>query len=78
MVRTQIALDEDMYKEAQDEARRQGISFAEFCRRALALVLKRETEKEEMPWMRFAGSIDTGDPDLSISVDEIVYGKKRS
>ena len=77
-MRTQIALDEDMYKEAQDEARRQGISFAEFCRRALALVLKRETEKEEMPWMRFAGSIDTGDPDLSISVDEIVYGKKRS
>jgi hypothetical protein len=77
MVRTQIALDEEMYRTAQDEARRQGISFAELCRRALALVLKREAEKEDMPWMRFAGSIDTGDPDSSISVDEVVYGRER-
>jgi hypothetical protein len=77
MVRTQIALDEEMHRAAQDEARRQGISFAELCRRALALVLKRESEKEDMPWMRFAGSIDTGDPDSSISVDEVVYGRER-
>ena len=76
-MRTQIALDEDMYRAAQDEARRQGISFAEFCRRALAMVLKRKAENEEMPWMRFAGSIDTGDPDSSLSVDEVVYGRER-
>ncbi len=77
MVRTKIALDEEMYRAAQDEARRQGISFAELCRRALAFVLKREAEKEDMPWMRFAGSIDTGDPDSSLSVDEVVYGRER-
>jgi len=63
-----------MYKAAQDQARLLGISFAELCRRALALVLKRETES--MPWMRFGGSIDTGDPDSSLSVDEVVYGRE--
>jgi hypothetical protein len=66
-----------MYKAAQDQARRLGISFAELCRQALVLVLKRETETESMPWMRFAGSIDTGDPDSSLSVDEVVYGRER-
>lgn len=76
-MRTQISLDEDMYKAAQDQARLLGISFAELCRRALGLVLKRETETESMPWMRFAGSIDTGDPDSSLSVDEVVYGRER-
>lgn len=77
MVRTQIALDEDMYRQAQDEARRQGISFAEFCRRALALVLNRDTETESKPWMRFAGIVGSGDPNSSQTVDEVVYGQKQ-
>ena len=77
MVRTQIALDEDMYKEAQDEARRQGISYAELCRRALALVLPRGTETKSKPWMRFAGIVGSGDPTSSQTVDEVVYGRKQ-
>jgi hypothetical protein len=75
MVRTQISLDEETYKAAQDEAQRQGISFAEFCRRALAQVLRREAE--EPPWMRYAGILDSGDPNSSQTVDEVVYGRER-
>ena len=51
MIRTQVSLEDDMYREAKKEARRQGISFAELCRRALAQLLRRGSVKE--PWMRY-------------------------
>ena len=37
MIRTQISLEETAYREAKMEARRQGISLAEFLRRAVRL-----------------------------------------
>jgi hypothetical protein len=39
MIRTQISLDEQAYREAKAEVRRQGISLAEFLRRAVRLTL---------------------------------------
>ena len=74
MIRTQISLDEDMYRKAQEEARRQGISFAELCRRSIVAAL---TQTSGMPWMRFAGAIESGRPDASLSVDEVVYRPER-
>ena len=75
MIRTQISLEEDMYREAQREARRQGISFAELCRRALAQVLGHRAQKE--PWMGYAGAVESGDENASRSVDEVVYGRRK-
>ncbi|HEY0511148.1 MAG TPA: CopG family transcriptional regulator [Thermoanaerobaculia bacterium] len=63
-----------MYREAQEEAHRQGISFAELCRRSIAAAL---THATDMPWMRFAGAIESAGPDASRSVDEVVYGRER-
>jgi hypothetical protein len=74
MVRTQISLEEELYKEAQEEAQRRGISFQELCRRTLALAL--HPSKPAQPWMRFSGLVE-GDPDASASVDEVVYGRER-
>lgn len=54
MIRTQISLDPKMYEAARTEARRQGISFAELVRRALASAVP---DSEERPWMAFAGVI---------------------
>ena len=62
-----------MYREAKREARRLGISFAELVRRALAQVLSDQAAVKE-PWMRYAGSVESGDPDASRTVDEVVYG----
>lgn len=73
MIRTQVSLEEDLYREAQEEARRQGISFAELCRRALAQALSHR--RSDKPWMRFAGAVESGDADASRSVDEVVYGR---
>ena len=73
MVRTQISLTTEEYEAAKGEARRLGISLAELLRRSLRSVLRVD---EERPWMRYAGSIESGDPSASQSIDDVVYGRK--
>ena len=75
MIRTLISLDERTYREARAEAKRQGISFAEFCRRALARALL--PARGAKPWMHYAGLFASGDPKASRTVDEVVYGRER-
>jgi hypothetical protein len=73
MVRTQISLEEVEYEAAKREAERLGISLAELLRRSLrALVSVDETR----PWMRHAGMVETGDPESSRRIDDVVYGHK--
>lgn len=76
MVRTQISLDERAYTDAKAEASRQGISLAEFLRRAVAASLA-ERHASDRPWMRHAGVVASGDPNASVSVDKVVYGRGR-
>jgi hypothetical protein len=76
MIRTQISLDPDAYRELKAEAKRQGISVAEFLRRAVAQALGQPKHRPQ-PWMRYAGALSSGDPDASGTVDAIVYGRAR-
>jgi hypothetical protein len=76
MIRTQISLDEAAYREAKQEARRQGISLAEFLRRLVAGALRHRRESDR-PWMRHAGIVCSNDPDASRSVNAVVYGRPR-
>jgi hypothetical protein len=76
MIRTQISLDERAYRDAKQEARREGISLAEFLRRAVAAALAGRRPRTK-PWMRHAGTLSSGDPDASVSVDDVVYGRPR-
>jgi hypothetical protein len=76
MVRTQISLDEPAYADAKAEASRLGISLAEFLRRAVASALA-ERHVAKRPWMRHAGTVASGDPNASTSVDAVVYGRGR-
>lgn len=73
MIRTQISLFEADYELAKQESSRQGVSLAEFFRKALRSALPSPQEK---PWMNFAGFVESGDPNASQNIDEIVYGKK--
>lgn len=84
MVRTQVSFDPAMYREARREARRLGISFAELCRRAIARAIatpaasaRGPREQDDKPWMRLLGTLHSGDPDASSSVDAVVYGRDR-
>lgn len=76
MVRTQVSLDEDAYRDAKAEAKRQGVSLAEYLRRAVAAALA-SRRSAERPWMRHAGTMASGDPGASKSVDHVVYGRGR-
>jgi Ribbon-helix-helix protein, copG family len=73
MIRTQISLDRKEYALAKREARTLGISVAELVRRAIrdSLPVQRTA-----PWMRYIGFVESGNPNSSQTVDEIVYGVK--
>lgn len=73
MIRTQVSLSREEYIAAKAEANRLGISLAELLRRSLRQLLPADPSQ---PWMRYAGMIESGDPDSSHRVDEIVYGQK--
>ena len=73
MIRTQVSLTPDEYRAAKIEAKRLGISLAELLRRSLRSVLPVD---DSAPWMRYAGMIETGDPNSSLKIDQVVYGKK--
>ncbi len=74
MIRTQISLSEAEYQAAKREAAQLGISLAELLRRSLRTLIPSDESK---PWMRFAGMVETGDPDSSTRIDEVVYGGRR-
>ena len=76
MIRTQISLEEQAYRDAKAEARRQGISLAEFLRRAVRLALPAR-ERADRHWMRYAGAVASGDRHASRSVNAVVYGRPR-
>ena len=73
MIRTQVSLDEQDYQLAKNLAKATGISVAELVRRAVRDALPPPADPS---WMKFAGSIESGDPHSSDSIDEIVYGSK--
>lgn len=73
MIRTQISLTEEEYEAAKQEASRLGISLAELLRRSLRTLLPAD---ESRPWMRYAGMLETGDPEASRKIDDVVYGEK--
>jgi hypothetical protein len=73
LIRTQISLEEREYALVKREAAALGIPIAELVRRALRQALPVDAQA---PWMRYAGFVESGDPNSSQSVDEIVYGSK--
>lgn len=73
MIRTQVSLQEWEYAAAKAEARRLGVSLAELLRRSLRGVIPAD---ESRPWMRYAGLVESGDPDSSRNIDDVIYGQK--
>ena len=73
MIRTQISLDPQEYQAARREAKAQGISVAEFVRRAIR---DRLPVRGAAPWMHYAGLVESGDRRSSSTIDEVVYGAK--
>ena len=73
MIRMSVSFEEREYALARKEAKALGISVPEFVRRAIRD--KFPLSKEPL-WMRYSGMVESGDPNSSTSIDEIVYGSK--
>ena len=72
MIRTQVSFGTNKSMPLlSEEAKALGISLAEFVRRA---VRDRLPIAQQSPWMR--EEVESGDPNSSASIDEIVYGSK--
>jgi len=73
MTRLTIRLHAEEYTLAKKEAKALGISLAEFVRGA---VVDKLLVSNHAPWMRYAGTVSSGDPNSSASIDEVVDGSK--
>jgi hypothetical protein len=73
MIRTQVSLEKEEYQLAKKEAKALGVSVAHFVRMA---VRDKLPAKDAPPWMRYAGDVESGDPNSSRTIDDIVYGAK--
>ena len=71
MIRVQVRLTEEEYAAAKAEARRLGVSLSELLRRSRWQGLPVDTS---MPWMRFAGMVESGNPESSRTIDEVIDG----
>ena len=69
MIRTQVSLTEEEYEIAKREAQRLGISLAELLRRSLRVIIPVDKTK---PWMRYAGMVESGNPESSQRIDDII------
>jgi len=76
MLRTQVSLDEQDYGLAKKEAAALGISVAEYVRRAIRSVLPAPPSRNKPKWMRYTGFVESGNPQSSQRIDEIVYGAR--
>ncbi len=74
MIRTQISLTEEEYKEAKKQAKRLGISLAAFLREALKQLFP--VDSSGKPWMRYRGLVASGDEHSSQNIDDLIYGQK--
>lgn len=74
VIKVEISLSEEEYAAAKQEAARLGISLSELFRRSLRPLQPVDGSK---PWMRYAGMVETGDPNASAKIDEVVYREKR-
>lgn len=77
MTKAEIALEPELYEQAQEEADRRGMSLTELVQKILREALQEAVEELEKPWMRYAGIFDSGDPNASQTVNEVVYDREK-
>ena len=73
MAEVHVRLSDAKHNAAKRKVARLGISLAELLRRSLRAMIRVDEPK---PWMRYAGMVDTGDPQSSQKIDEVVNGIK--
>jgi len=80
MKRTQISLLPEQFERLKRLAERRGVSFAQYLRdnvRAIEEYAEEEDREYYERMMSIVGTVKGADPDLSVKVDEILYGPRK-
>lgn len=77
MKRLQIMIEPELDDALERQAAKEKVSKAELVRRYVRQELKPLPPIEEDPIWGIVGMVE-GDPDDSLSIDDVVYGPKRS
>ncbi len=76
--RTQIYLPKDLYEQAKRKAHDESISLSAVIRKALERYLTTQEDWETDSISQLVGLVkDSGPSDLSIQVDEVLYGVRK-
>ncbi|MGH9612169.1 MAG: CopG family transcriptional regulator [Bryobacteraceae bacterium] len=72
----QITIPNDLLAEIKSAASREGVPLAEFIRESVRERLRKQQSKRPKKsfWEAIDGMVDSGETDLSMRVDEILYG----
>ena len=74
MIRTQIYLPDDLYKDLKFLAAISGKKFSDLVREGARIVVsKRKNKGKKDPWKSFIGMIKGGPKDLSSNLDYYLY-----
>ena len=75
MIRTQIYFTEEQYNLLKQTAVKSKVTMAEIIRTAVEGYLNKRTAEEE-PLLKIIGIGESGDPNASLHIDEVLYGGK--
>ncbi len=76
MKRLQISIEPELDAAVERRAEEEGLSKAEVIRRCVRERVKPLPPIEEDPFFKLAGTVE-GDPDSSMTINEVVYGLDR-
>lgn len=76
MKRLQISIEPELDAAVERRAEEEGLSKAEVIRRCVREKVRPLPPIEEDPFFKLLGTVE-GEPDSSLTVDEVVYGPSR-
>jgi hypothetical protein len=76
MKRLQISIEPELDEAVERRAEEEGLSKAEVIRRCVRERVKPLPPIEEDPFFKLCGTVE-GDPDSSMSINDVVYGLLR-
>jgi ribbon-helix-helix CopG family protein len=76
MKRLQISIEPELDEAVERYAEEQGLSKAEVIRRCVREEIRPLPPLEEDPFFKLCGTV-VGDPDSSMTINEVVYGLDR-
>jgi len=71
MIRTQIYLPEDLYRDLKLAAKTSGKNFSSLIREGAKAIIRKKSRRKSRGWEKFIGALKYGPKDLSTRINDI-------